>query len=72
MYVMLLPFYGLVLNSNYSYEDTGFAMKFTTSGYLVAIMSIVSFAIMPRAKFIQTMVLNLVKRHPPSFKTVNG
>lgn len=35
-------------------------MKYQTLGYLVAIMSILSFAIMPRAKFFQTMVLNIV------------
>lgn len=55
-----------MLNCHYSYEDTGYATKFLTLGYLVAIMSMISFAIMPRAKFIQSMVLNLVKFHLPS------
>ncbi|KAL8691620.1 MAG: hypothetical protein Q9218_003195 [Villophora microphyllina] len=42
------------------YQDTGFADTYSTIGYLVAIMSILSFAIMPRAKFVQTMLFNIV------------
>ncbi|KAF2851430.1 hypothetical protein T440DRAFT_63478 [Plenodomus tracheiphilus IPT5] len=36
------------------------AQKFTTLGYLVAIISILGFCIMPRAKFIQTMTMNVI------------
>ncbi|KAH9877842.1 hypothetical protein J1614_003059 [Plenodomus biglobosus] len=36
------------------------ARKFTTLGYLVAIISILGFCIMPRAKFIQTMTMNII------------
>ncbi|CAO2655399.1 Nn.00g104630.m01.CDS01 [Neocucurbitaria sp. VM-36] len=36
------------------------AQTFTTLGYLVAIISILGFCIMPRAKFIQTMVMNII------------
>jgi hypothetical protein len=41
-------------------RSTTFAEKYSTLGYLVAIMSLLGFAIMPRAKFIQSMVLNIV------------
>jgi hypothetical protein len=41
-------------------RSTIFAEKYTTLGYLVAIMSLLGFAIMPRAKFIQSMTLNIV------------
>src|SRR5450432_675562 len=37
-----------------------FAEKYTALGYLVAIMSLLGFAIMPRAKFVQNMMLNIV------------
>ena len=40
--------------------SASFAEKFTTLGYLVAIMSLLGFAIMPRAKFVQNMTLNIV------------
>ncbi|KAH0342394.1 hypothetical protein KCU81_g5792, partial [Aureobasidium melanogenum] len=43
-----------------AYEATDFADIFTTLGYLVAIMSILSFPIMPRAKFLQTWFLNML------------
>ncbi|KAH0123202.1 hypothetical protein KCU67_g17870, partial [Aureobasidium melanogenum] len=43
-----------------AYQATDFADIFTTLGYLVAIMSILSFPIMPRAKFLQTWLLNMV------------
>jgi hypothetical protein len=36
------------------------AETYSTLGYLVAIVSIISFCIMPRAKFIQTMIMNLI------------
>ncbi|KAF2126437.1 hypothetical protein P153DRAFT_346161 [Dothidotthia symphoricarpi CBS 119687] len=35
------------------------AQFYTTLGYLVAISSIIGFCIMPRAKFVQTMLLNI-------------
>ena len=41
-------------------RSTTFAEKYTTLGYLVAIMSLLGFAIMPRAKFVQNMTLNIV------------
>jgi hypothetical protein len=37
-----------------------FAEKYTTLGYLVVIMSLLGFAILPRAKFVQSMMLNIV------------
>lgn len=42
-----------------AYQATDFADTFTTLGYLVGIISILSFAIMPRGKFVQTMLMNL-------------
>ena len=42
------------------YESTSVANVFSTLGYLVAIMSVLSFAILPRSKFIQTMLLNIL------------
>jgi len=36
------------------------AQRFATLGYLVAIISILGFCIMPRAKFVQTMTLNVI------------
>ena len=42
------------------YQWDAFAAHFSTIGYLVAIMSILSFATMPRAKFIQTMTFNII------------
>ncbi|KAL8662244.1 MAG: hypothetical protein Q9168_008286, partial [Polycauliona sp. 1 TL-2023] len=42
------------------YQSTAFAIHYSTLGYLVAIMSILSFAIMPRAKFLQTMLFNVI------------
>lgn len=56
-----------MLNCRYSFEDTAFATHFRTVGYLVAIMSVLSAAIMPRAKFIQTMVINIVNFHLSTF-----
>ena len=42
------------------YQSTAFAEIYSTIGYLVAIMSVLSFAILPRSKFIQTMVFNVI------------
>lgn len=42
------------------YQSTSFADHYATLGYLVAVMSILSFGIMPRAKFIQTMLFNII------------
>jgi hypothetical protein len=42
------------------YEATSVANTYTTLGYLVAIISILGFCIMPRAKFIQTMTMNIL------------
>lgn len=42
------------------YQATPVANTFSTLGYLVAVMSILSFSILPRAKFIQTMSLNIL------------
>ncbi|KAH7384262.1 hypothetical protein DE146DRAFT_668187 [Phaeosphaeria sp. MPI-PUGE-AT-0046c] len=42
------------------YQADKVAQKFTTLGYLVAIISILGFCIMPRAKFIQTMTMNIL------------
>ncbi|KAK9233846.1 hypothetical protein V1525DRAFT_415095 [Lipomyces kononenkoae] len=41
------------------FQLDSFAANFTTLGYLVAIMSIVSSAMLPRAKFLQTMMFNI-------------
>ena len=41
------------------YQSTSFADLYSTLGYLVAIMSVLSFAILPRSKFIQTMLFNI-------------
>ncbi|KAL8805534.1 MAG: hypothetical protein Q9182_001903 [Xanthomendoza sp. 2 TL-2023] len=42
------------------YQSTGFADTYATLGYLVAIMSILSFVIIPRAKFVQMMLFNII------------
>ena len=42
------------------YQSTSFADIYSTLGYLVAIMSVLSFAILPRSKFIQTMLFNII------------
>lgn len=42
------------------YQSDAVATQYSTLGYLVAIMSILGFAIMPRGKFIQTMSLNIL------------
>lgn len=42
------------------YQADKVAQTYTTLGYLVAIVSILGFCIMPRAKFIQTMTMNVL------------
>ncbi|KAF2031165.1 hypothetical protein EK21DRAFT_99917 [Setomelanomma holmii] len=42
------------------YQSTAVATHYSTLGYLVAIISILGFCIMPRAKFIQTMTMNVL------------
>lgn len=42
------------------YQSTDFAQVYSTLGYLVAIMSVLSFAILPRSKYIQTMLFNII------------
>lgn len=42
------------------YQATAVAKVYTTLGYLTAIISILGFCIMPRAKFIQTMTMNIL------------
>ena len=43
-----------------AYQSTSFADTFSTLSYLVAIISVISFPILPRSKFIQTMLLNII------------
>lgn len=43
-----------------AYQSSTWDAKYTTIGYLVAIMSVLGMCIMPRAKFTQTMLLNIV------------
>ncbi|ORY68434.1 uncharacterized protein BCR38DRAFT_423239 [Pseudomassariella vexata] len=42
------------------YQSTAVATQFTTLGYLVGIISILSLSILPRGKFIQTLLLNVI------------
>ncbi|KAF1832626.1 hypothetical protein BDW02DRAFT_554317 [Decorospora gaudefroyi] len=42
------------------YQATDVAQTYTTLGYVTAIISILGFCIMPRAKFIQTMTMNIL------------
>lgn len=42
------------------YQSTAFAEVYSALGYLVAIMSVLSFAILPRSKYIQTMLFNII------------
>jgi hypothetical protein len=42
------------------FQATPVAKVYTTLGYLTAIISILGFCIMPRAKFVQTMTLNIL------------
>ncbi|KAI7577419.1 hypothetical protein KC346_g19548, partial [Hortaea werneckii] len=43
-----------------AYQATSYADMFTTIGYLVGVMAVLSFPIQPRAKFLQTMLVNLL------------
>lgn len=43
-----------------AYQSSAFADLYSTLGYLVAIMSVLSFAILPRSKYIQTMLFNVI------------
>lgn len=43
-----------------SYQSTSVADTYTTLGYLIAIISIMGFCILPRAKFIQMMIFNVL------------
>ncbi|KAK4546297.1 hypothetical protein LTR36_001974 [Oleoguttula mirabilis] len=43
-----------------AYQATSYADTFTTIGYLVGITSILALPIQPRAKFIQTMLINIL------------
>lgn len=42
------------------YQSTSVAKIYSTLGYLIAIMAVLSFAILPRSKFMQTMFLNII------------
>ncbi|KAK2629287.1 hypothetical protein QTJ16_000107 [Diplocarpon rosae] len=42
------------------YQADSVAATFTTLGYLIPIITVLNVAIMPRAKFIQTMILNTI------------
>ena len=42
------------------YQSTPVAQLYSTIGYLVAIMSVLSLAILPRAKYIQTTLFNVI------------
>jgi hypothetical protein len=42
-----------------AYQADAWALEYTTLGYLTAIMSIFAMAILPRARFLQTMILSL-------------
>lgn len=50
-----------------AYQSSTWDAKYTTLGYLVAIMSTLGMCIMPRAKFTQTMLLNIVSRRTFEF-----
>ncbi|KAF1957761.1 hypothetical protein CC80DRAFT_442674 [Byssothecium circinans] len=42
------------------YQKTAVADRYITLGYFIAVVSILGFCIMPRAKFIQTMTMNVL------------
>ena len=42
------------------FQYNAFASQFPTIGYLSAVMSILSMATLPRAKFIQTMIITVI------------
>ena len=50
-----------ILTHRSRYQSTQWAEEYTTLGYLAAIMSLLGMSIMPRAKFVQTMMLNVVR-----------
>lgn len=50
-----------ILTHRYRYQSSAWAKEYTTLGYLAAIMGLLGMSIMPRAKFVQTMMLNLVR-----------
>jgi Putative ER transporter, 6TM, N-terminal/Fusaric acid resistance protein-like/Aromatic acid exporter family member 2 len=43
-----------------AYESNGWSQKYTTLGYLTAVMSLLSMSIMPRAKFLQSMLFSVI------------
>lgn len=47
-------------DQSHSYQSMDVAGQYTTFGYLVAIVSILGYAIMPRAKFIQMMIFDIL------------
>ncbi|KAF2004289.1 hypothetical protein P154DRAFT_55930 [Amniculicola lignicola CBS 123094] len=55
MKAALPPAIGLAM-----YEANDVAKTYTTLGYLIAIIAILGFCIMPRAKFLQTMTMNVI------------
>ncbi|TEY76302.1 hypothetical protein BOTCAL_0060g00130 [Botryotinia calthae] len=58
--LMMMFKYDLDPFSTAFYESDSVAQTYTTLGYLVAIICVISMPIMPRAKFFQTMILNLI------------
>ncbi|KAL1892005.1 hypothetical protein Sste5346_007349 [Sporothrix stenoceras] len=42
------------------YQSTAFSQQYSTLGYLVPIVSVMTVAVMPRGKFIQTLTLNVL------------
>ncbi|KAI0165743.1 hypothetical protein GGR57DRAFT_448560 [Xylariaceae sp. FL1272] len=51
----LAPVIGLAMNQSFAV-----AQEFSTVGYLVGIISVLSLTILPRGKYIQTLILNLL------------
>lgn len=49
------PFIGIAI-----YQADGVAATYKTIGYLIPIMTVIAIPIMPRAKFIQTLFLNVL------------
>ncbi|KAF2225664.1 hypothetical protein BDZ85DRAFT_272383 [Elsinoe ampelina] len=43
-----------------AYQSPAFAETYTTSGYLVALAAVLSFPILPRAKFVQSVIILLI------------
>lgn len=42
------------------YQSTAFSQQYSTLGYLVPVVSVMTVAVMPRGKFIQTLTLNVL------------